>query len=84
MAPQLRIQYEGTLYHIISRGNERRMIFLDEAGRIKYLNILHKTIERFNWKYNCVGHVLQGRYKSSIVQKEAYLLHCCRYIVTSY
>ena len=121
MARQLRIQFEGALYHIISRGNERMMIFLDEADRTKYLNILHTTIERFNWlchvyclmgnhyhlmietpvanlakgmkylnqvysqffnwKYNRVGHVLQGRYKSYIVQKEAYLLHCCRYIV---
>lgn len=121
MARQLRIQFEGALYHIISRGNERMMIFLDEADRIKYLNILSTTIKRFNWlchvyclmgnhyhlmvetpdanlakgmkylnqvytqffnwKYNRVGHVLQGRYKSYIVQKEAYLLHCCRYIV---
>ena len=121
MARQLRIQFEGALYHIISRGNERMMIFLEDADRIKYLNILNTTIQRFNWlchvyclmgnhyhlmietpdanlakgmkylnqiysqffnwKYNRVGHVLQGRYKSYIVQKEAYLLHCCRYIV---
>ena len=43
MARPLRIQFEGALYHIISRGNERMMIFLDEADRDKYLNILHKT-----------------------------------------
>ena len=121
MTRQLRIQFEGAPYPIISRGNERMMIFLDEADRIKHLNILHKTLERFNWlchvyclmgnhyhlvietpdanlakgmkylnqiysqffhwKYNRVGHVLQGRYKSYIIQREAYLLHCCRYIV---
>ena len=121
MARQLRIPFEGALYHIISRGNERMMIFLDEADRIKYLNILHTTTKRFNWlchayclmgnhyhlvietpdanlakgmkylnqiysqffnwKYHRVGHVLQGRYKSYIIQREAYLLHCCRYIV---
>jgi len=121
MARQLRIQFEGALYHIISRGNERKMIFLDDADRIKYINTLHKTIKRFNWlchvyclmgnhyhlmietpdanlalgmkylnqvycqffnwKYHRVGHVLQDRYKSYIVQKEGYLLHCCRYIV---
>jgi len=115
MARQLRIQFEGALYHIISRGNERKMIFLDDADRIKYINTLHKTIKRFNWlchvyclmgnhyhlmietpdanlalgmkylnqvycqffnwKYHRVGHVLQDRYKSYIVQKEGYLLH---------
>ncbi|MDF1527378.1 MAG: hypothetical protein RRA15_13350 [bacterium] len=31
------------------------MIFLDEADRIKYLNILHTTIERFNWRGQTVG-----------------------------
>ena len=44
MARPLRIQFEGALYHIISRGNERMMIFLEDADRIKYLNILHTTI----------------------------------------
>ena len=31
MARQLRIQFEDALYHIISRGNERMMIFLEDA-----------------------------------------------------
>lgn len=39
MARPLRIQFEGALYHIISRGNERMMIFLEEADRINYLNM---------------------------------------------
>lgn len=49
------------------------------AKGMKYLNQVYRQF--FNWRYNRVGHVLQGRYKSYIVQKEAYLLHCCRYIV---
>jgi putative transposase len=49
------------------------------AKGMKFLNQIYSQF--FNWKYNRVGHVLQGRYKSYIVQKDAYLLHCCRYIV---
>ena len=49
MARQLRIQFEGALYHVISRGNERKMIILDDDDRIKYINILYNTVERFNW-----------------------------------
>jgi hypothetical protein len=49
------------------------------AKGMKYLNQVY--CQFFNWKYNRVGHVLQDRYKSYIVQKEGYLLHCCRYIV---
>lgn len=35
----------------------------------------------FNWKYDIVGHVFQGRYKSIVVQRENYLMELCRYIV---
>jgi len=35
----------------------------------------------FNKRHRRVGHVLQGRYDSVVVQKEEYLLELCRYIV---
>lgn len=34
----------------------------------------------YNWKYNRVGHVFQGRYKSECVEDDAYLLAVIRYI----
>jgi len=37
--------------------------------------------QEFNRRHQRVGHVLQGRYKSILVEKEAYLLELCRYIV---
>jgi hypothetical protein len=35
----------------------------------------------FNKRHHRVGHVLQGRYSSVVVQKEEYLLELCRYNV---
>lgn len=35
----------------------------------------------FNCKYDLIGHVFQGRYKSIVVQRENYFLELCRYIV---
>jgi REP element-mobilizing transposase RayT len=32
MAGQLRIQYDGALYHVTCRGNERREIFKDDGS----------------------------------------------------
>jgi len=43
----LRIEYAGALYHITSRGNERKNIFLDEFDRIKFLEILKDYHDRF-------------------------------------
>jgi putative transposase len=35
----------------------------------------------FNRRHDLVGHVLQGRYKAILVQKESYLLELSRYVV---
>lgn len=37
----------------------------------------------FNWRHRQVGHLLQGRYKAILVQKESYLLELSRYIVNN-
>lgn len=37
--------------------------------------------QKFNTRHNKVGHLLQGRYKAIIVDKDNYLLELCRYIV---
>jgi putative transposase len=44
----LRIEYPGALYHITSRGNERKKIFLEDADKIKFLEILEDYHSRFN------------------------------------
>ena len=35
----------------------------------------------FNQRYKRVGHLLQGRYKAILVEKDNYLLSLCRYVV---
>lgn len=37
--------------------------------------------QRFNWRHHRVGHVLQGRFKSLVVERARYLLELCRYLV---
>ncbi len=47
MGRPLRIEYPGALYHITSRGNERRNIYKDKTDRITFLDILKDYHERF-------------------------------------
>ena len=49
MARPLRIEYDGALYLITSRGNERKAIFRDDEDRVNFLDALQKVNERFNW-----------------------------------
>ena len=115
-----RIEYEGALYHILSRGNEQKDIFYDDQDRLLFLatigemserfeidvfayvlmgnhyHLLLKTnranlsksmqwlgvtyTRRFNLRHFRSGHLFQGRFKSIIVQNDAYLMRLSCYI----
>lgn len=47
MGRPIRIEYPGCLYHITSRGNERKKIFLDDRDRMKFLGILADYHDRY-------------------------------------
>ncbi len=49
MARPLRIEYPHAVYHITSRGNARQDIFVDDEDRAAFLDVLAKTLDRFNW-----------------------------------
>jgi REP element-mobilizing transposase RayT len=47
MARQWRIAYPGALYHILSRGNDRREIFRSNADREMFLDLIGEFSDRF-------------------------------------
>jgi REP element-mobilizing transposase RayT len=49
MARPLRIEFDGALYHVTSRGNERKAIFEDALDRKLFLDIVGRVNERFHW-----------------------------------
>ena len=49
MARPLRIQFAGALYHVMSRGNERKPIVRDDADREKRVDWLRRTVETYGW-----------------------------------
>ncbi len=55
-----------------------------EIGHIPLSRIMQRLLSRYscyiNKKYDRVGHLFQGRYKSIIIQSEKYLLELCFYI----
>ncbi len=42
MARKLRIEYDGALYHVIKRGNQRQNIFKAKEDNKRYLTLLSK------------------------------------------
>jgi putative transposase len=120
MARQWRIEFEGALYHILSRGNQQQDIFLGDEDRDGFLDVLGEMSDRFavdifayvlmdnhyhillrtqnpnlsksmqwmgttytrrfNLNHLRSGHLFQGRYKSIIVENDAYLQRLSYYI----
>jgi REP element-mobilizing transposase RayT len=49
MARPLRVEFGGALYHVMSRGNERRRIVKDDTDRARRLGWLGRTVETYGW-----------------------------------
>ena len=115
-----RIEYEGALYHVFSRGNNQQNIFITDDDRYLFLDTIGQMSERFDtdifayvlmgnhyhlllrtqkanlsrsmqWfgttytrRFNLdhfqSGHLFQGRFKSILVQNDAYLMQLSYYI----
>ena len=60
MARPLRIEFPGAIYHVTSRGNARRKIFLDDSDRDAFLSTLAWVVERFGWI--CHAYCLMGNH----------------------
>ena len=50
MARKLRIQYPGTIYRIMSRGDRREAIFKDDADRERFLTTMAETCAKTGWQ----------------------------------
>jgi len=120
MSRPWRIEYEGALYHLLSRGNQGSDIFINDKDRAGFIDAVGEMSERFdidifayvlmdnhyhllartrqanlkqamqwfgttytmrfNRRHSRNGHLFQGRYKSILIQNDAYLLQLSYYI----
>ena len=48
MARAWRIEYDGALYHVLSRGNEQQDIFRDDQDRTRFLESTGQMSEHFD------------------------------------
>lgn len=46
MSPQRRLEYSGAMYHLMSRGNRREDIFLDDVDRHDFIKPLAEACQK--------------------------------------
>jgi putative transposase len=66
MARSLRIEFAGALYHVTSRGNERRPIFRSDRDRRTFLTLLGQAAKRFHW--SVTAYVLMTNHFHLVIQ----------------
>ena len=66
MARPLRIEFDGALYHLTSRGNQRKAIFKDDTDRQLFLKTLAEVVRRFHWL--CHAYCLMDNHYHLVVE----------------
>ena len=66
MARPLRIEFPGGLYHVTSRGDRREAIFLCDADRNYWLDLLGQVCTRHNWL--CHAYCLMDNHFHMVVE----------------
>ena len=83
MARPYRLQGEGLLYHITSRGDDRKRIFLSETDYEKFLDYLKTAKEKFKF-YLYAYCLMTNHYHLLIETTQANISRIMQYINTSY
>ena len=67
MARPLRIEFEGALYHVTSRGDRREAIYEDDDDRQQFLALLGQVVEQMNWL--CYAYCLMTNHYHLVIEK---------------
>ncbi len=66
MSRPLRIEYAGAVYHITSRGNEKKAVYKDDVDRAMFLDTLSQVDKRYNWI--CHAYCLMNNHYHLIIE----------------
>ncbi len=83
MARPLRIEYEGAVYHVTARGNERKDIFFSKIDYDRFLHYLKEAKKKYNIQLHCFA-LMSNHYHLIIETPEGNLSRVMHYINGSY
>jgi len=66
MPRKLRVQYPGALYHVMSRGDRREDIFLDDVDRQDFLKTLAEACQKTDWQVH--AYCLMGNHYHLVLE----------------
>lgn len=83
MPRQLRIEFENAVYHVLARGNQRQLIFLDRKDRETFIRTLGDACERTG--FQVLAWVLMGNHYHVVIRTpNANLIEGMRWLQNTY
>ena len=83
MPRSIRIEFEGALYHVMARGNQREPTFLDEEDRNTFLRTLDEACAMTGWRIP--AWVMMGNHYHLMLQTpEANLVEGMKWLQNTY
>jgi REP element-mobilizing transposase RayT len=83
MPRALRIEYEGAIYHVMSRGDRREAIFNDDADRKRFVETLGEACTKTDWQVH--AYCLMGNHFHLVVETpNANLVAGMRWFLSTY
>lgn len=66
MARGPRLQIRGAIYHVMSRGNRKAVIFEDDADRRRFVRLLGEAADRY--RLRCHSYCLMGNHYHAVIE----------------
>lgn len=66
MPRPLRIKFPSAIYHIVSRGNRKQQIYLDDNNRLLFLDLLSYVTKTYNW--DCYAYCLMDNHYHLLIE----------------
>ena len=60
MPRRLRVEYAGVMCHVLSRGDRREAIFLDDVDRQDFLKTLAEACQKTDWQSRIFSGLFYG------------------------
>jgi REP element-mobilizing transposase RayT len=83
MARKLRVEYPGALYHVMSRGDRREDIFLDDVDRHDLIKTLAEACQKTGWQVHAYC-LMRNHYHLVLETPDANLVAGMAWLQSSY
>lgn len=83
MARALRVEYPGAIYHVMSRGDQREDIFLDDVDRYDFIRTLAEACQKTDWQVHAFC-LMRNHYHLVLETPEANLVSGMAWLQSTY